>query len=153
MKKLFSTPTARVTFGIAILLCVALLTLVAFAGCKKNQDPAASTSVTTAVPDKSQPSLKEDYKEPSFPDTGMYVNYSANSSIAGSIQNGGTHRVDVNSVGTVKAIPNLGYRFVKWSDGSKSDTRTDTLNESTELTAIFEPYIKINYSVTSSSTS
>lgn len=49
---------------------------------------------------------------------------------------------------SVKAIPNSGYYFVKWSDGNESAARTDTLKESTELSAIFEPYITVKYNFT-----
>ena len=48
----------------------------------------------------------------------------------------------------VKAVAESGYYFVKWSDGEKSDTRYDTLSQNTEIEAIFEPYIRLNYSAT-----
>lgn len=48
---------------------------------------------------------------------------------------------------TIKAIPNSGYKFVKWSDGNTSETRTFTVNNSLitahethkTYTAEFEP--------------
>ena len=47
----------------------------------------------------------------------------------------------------VTAIPNEGYRFVSWSDGKTEANRTDTLNESTTLTAKFEkiPTVMVKY--------
>lgn len=50
----------------------------------------------------------------------------------------------------VVASANSGYRFVQWSDGKKEPYRTDTLSESTSLTAIFEidPTVKISYFAT-----
>lgn len=38
----------------------------------------------------------------------------------------------------VTAVPNIGYRFVRWSDGLVSPERIDTLSESSSFTAIFE---------------
>ena len=39
----------------------------------------------------------------------------------------------------VTAVPNDGYRFVKWSDGETKDTRQDTeINSAISVTAEFE---------------
>ncbi len=60
-------------------------------------------------------------------------------------------QVDQNGEATftqVKAVAQNGYYFVEWSDGIKSDTRTDILSQSAELTAIFEPYITVKYNFT-----
>ena len=44
-----------------------------------------------------------------------------------------------NSEGSaVTAIPNEGYRFVGWSDGKTSATRTDIATSNMTITAIFE---------------
>ena len=48
----------------------------------------------------------------------------------------------------VQAVAESGYYFVKWSDGNENITRTDTLYNSEEFTAIFEPYVKIDYMAT-----
>ncbi len=40
---------------------------------------------------------------------------------------------------TYEAIPNYGYNFVRWSDGSTANPRTITITCDTKLTAIFEP--------------
>lgn len=47
----------------------------------------------------------------------------------------------------VAAVPNDGYRFLSWSDGSTEEKRTDTLNESATFTAQFEkiPTVNIKY--------
>lgn len=50
-----------------------------------------------------------------------------------------------DTAGTVVAIPEEGYRFVEWSDGSKSATRTDIrVSKNQELVAVFE---KLKYTV------
>jgi hypothetical protein len=50
-----------------------------------------------------------------------------------------THGQDSN---TVTAVPGLGYHFVQWSDGSKTNPRTDTnVTENITVHAVFD-YIK-----------
>ena len=53
-----------------------------------------------------------------------------------------------NSIVTLKAIPNSGYRFVRWSDGSTRQKRDITFNSAKTLSAIFQvariPKIVIN---------
>ena len=43
-----------------------------------------------------------------------------------------------NSEVTLQAIPNNGYRFVRWSDGVTTNPRTITVTDDISLTAIFE---------------
>lgn len=134
MKRIHLNPMTRTTLRATLLFCAALLTLAVFTGCGKTDE-----AVTTTVAATQQPPLDEDYKEPTFPDMGIYVNYSPNSSLAGYVENGGTHRVDTSVVGKVKAIPNLGYRFVKWSDGSTNPVREDKdFTENKQYIAYFE---------------
>lgn len=134
MKRIHLNPMTRTALRALLLFCTVLLTLAVFTGCGKTDE-----AVTTTVAATQQPALKEDYKEPTFPDMGMYVNYSPNSSIAGYVENGGTHRVDTGKTCKVKAIPNLGYRFVKWSDGSTAPERNDTeFTENKQYIAYFE---------------
>lgn len=62
----------------------------------------------------------------------------------GTVSGAGTY--DVGTSVTVKATPNSGYRFVKWSDGNTSATRTVTIANGSQkafstplsYTAIFE---------------
>lgn len=49
---------------------------------------------------------------------------------------------------TVRAVANKGYRFAGWSDGYDKISRTDSLTEDTELTAIFIKYHIIEFSST-----
>jgi len=76
-----------------------------------------------------------------FPDDGVrYVRYSVNYGPAGTIKNGGLHRLIGHSQ-PVEAIANFGYRFVRWSDGVTDPARTDSLvdlSENTVITAIFD---------------
>lgn len=121
---------------IALLLSAALLSFTMLFGCKKSDESANTTAPVTEAP---KLTLDEDYKVPSFPSTGLYINYSPNSSVAGTIEGGGTHRVDGKPVKEVKAIPNLGYRFVKWSDGSTDPVRkNETATESKQIIAYFD---------------
>ena len=50
----------------------------------------------------------------------------------------GTGIYEENKEVTLTATPNEGYRFVKWSDGVEDATRTITVTEDVELTALFE---------------
>ena len=83
-----------------------------------------------------------DGKVKAFKDDGkLYVDYAVNSKSAGTIKNG-VEQIEL-SVGeySVEAVPNLGYKFVMWSDGVTEAARTDsadTISESTVLTAIFD---------------
>ena len=54
----------------------------------------------------------------------------------GTITGAGVH--DAGAEVTLTATPNEGYRFVKWSDGVEDATRTITVTEDVELTALFE---------------
>ena len=48
----------------------------------------------------------------------------------------------------VTAKANVGYFFVKWSDGKTEPQRSDVLSENGSFTAIFEKYTKIEYLAT-----
>lgn len=62
------------------------------------------------------------------------VNLSAGE--GGSVTGGGTY--DYGTSVTIKAVPNTGYHFVRWSDGNISQTRTLTVTANVSLTAYFE---------------
>ncbi len=64
----------------------------------------------------------------------------------GSIQGEAVQIVEwAKSTTNVKAVASYGYKFVKWSDGVKTATRTDLITKDKVLTAEFE---RITYSVT-----
>ena len=71
----------------------------------------------------------------------------ATSSEGGNITGGGSYESGTKV--TLTAIPDDGYRFVKWSDGSTDNPYTFTATENKSLTATFEaiPYYAIIYMV------
>ena len=79
--------------------------------------------------------------EEGIPDDGiLYVKYVVNYEPAGKITNGGLRKLN-GQAQEVEAVPNFGYRFVRWSDGVTDPVRSDSidnLTESTLLTAIFD---------------
>lgn len=62
------------------------------------------------------------------------VNLSAGE--GGSVTGGGTY--DYGTSVTIKAVPNTGYHFVRWSDGNTNAERTLTVTANVSLTAYFE---------------
>lgn len=60
----------------------------------------------------------------------------------GTVSGGGTYNNQATA--TLKATPNTGYKFVKWSDGNTSATRTVTVTGNATYTATFE---KLKYTV------
>ena len=116
-----------------------LLTVTLLASCNTKK-PTETSATTDYIPNnRPQQSVSTDYKEPYFPDVGVYIDYVANSSVAGTVEGAGTHRVDLKPAGKITAIPNLGYRFVQWSDGKTDPVREgDTVKESVQIIAIFE---------------
>ncbi len=54
---------------------------------------------------------------------------------------------------TVKAVPNEGYEFVKWSDGNTSPTRTDkNFKQNVNVTAMFSAKLGLSFQEGSSAT-
>ena len=100
------------------------------------EEPSDSVSVSSVRTYLPQPA-----EEASFPDDGkLYVEYAVNYGPAGKVKNG-ERRVLSTEGKKVEAVPNLGYKFVCWSDGSTDPVRTDTiayLNHSARITAIFD---------------
>ena len=62
---------------------------------------------------------------------------------SGTVSGGGSY--SYGATATLKATPNTGYKFVKWSDGNTSATRTVTVTGTATYTATFE---KLKYTVT-----
>jgi len=56
----------------------------------------------------------------------------------GTVSGGGTYAA--GTVVTIKATANLGYGFVKWSDGDTNATRNIVVNSDIALTATFKQY-------------
>lgn len=95
--------------------------------------PPAESAVRLYLPETAA-------KEVSFPDDGaVYVAYAVNDERAGKVRGADPHPVTENK--RVEALPELGYRFVRWSDGSTDPVRmdtADTVSENTVFTAVFD---------------
>ena len=72
-----------------------------------------------------------------------YYALTVNASTGGTVTGGGTY-VE-NTAVTIKASPNTGYKFTKWSDGNTNATRSVTVTSAATYTAYFE---KLTYTVT-----
>lgn len=68
------------------------------------------------------------------------VNSNGNGTVAGSNDN-----CLYNSQVTITATPNAGYKFVKWSDGNTSATRTITVTADATYTAEFTKNVYVTY--------
>ncbi len=73
---------------------------------------------------------------PSQPTDTATITVTANDSTMGTVAGGGTYSVGSSVV--LVASPNVGYRFVGWSDGNTDNPRTEILVGDETLTAIFE---------------
>lgn len=67
-----------------------------------------------------------------------------NAGTGGTVTGGGTYEHGTSV--TIKATPNNGYKFVKWSDGNTNATRTITVTGSAIYTAEFAT--KVTYTIT-----
>lgn len=77
--------------------------------------------------------------ESGFPSQGIYIRYAVNSSSAGRIFGETLQNVQEQGAAEVKAVANLGYRFVRWSDGNEEPVRKgDTADENQVITAVFD---------------
>lgn len=70
---------------------------------------------------------------------------SVSAGTGGTVSGGGTF--EQGKTVTIKATPNSGYRFVKWSDGNTNASRTVTVSGNATYTAVFE---KLTYAITAS---
>ena len=79
----------------------------------------------------------------------VYCNVSYSAGAGGSISGETAQRVESGkNAQTVTAVPDEGYRFVKWSDGVMTAERTETnVTRDIAVTAEFEKVYKITYTV------
>lgn len=90
---------------------------------------------TSVLPETAEKLPNGQYRSPKYT-----VTYKVNQSIYGSIYGLMNQTISHgNRAGTVTAVAKPGYKFVRWSDGNTSDTRSDVIIRNTELTAEFEP--------------
>jgi hypothetical protein len=81
---------------------------------------------------------------------GMYhVSLTVNSATMGSVAGSGDY--GVNTIATIGAIANTGYRFVQWNDGNTENPRAITVTQDTSFIATLEPII-YNVSLNSNDT-
>lgn len=66
----------------------------------------------------------------------LFHTITVNATAGGTATGGGTY--ETGSSVTIKATPNTGYKFVKWSDGNTNATRTVTATADITYTAYFE---------------
>lgn len=71
-----------------------------------------------------------------IPALGHTINVESNNDSYGTVTGGGHY--DCGATATLNATLKTGYKFVKWSDGVTSATRTVTVTADTTYTAIFE---------------
>ncbi|MBE6726701.1 MAG: hypothetical protein E7576_16160 [Ruminococcaceae bacterium] len=99
-----------------------------------SDEPAAEIELPLYLPAASSDNVK-------FPEDGkVYAAYSVNYGPAGKIAGGNLKNV-ADRMSTVEAVPNLGYKFVCWSDGSRDPVRRDTpdnVPENKSFTALFD---------------
>jgi spore coat protein CotH len=128
-----------------IIAAILLLASISTLSCAGEHIGDSVTSPETApdtepeVPQVTQ-YLPEEPEEVSIPDDGIYILYAVNSSDAGSIKGEKLQEVSGGKkTKKVTAEPELGYKFVKWSDGVTDKSRSfDTAETSTVITAIFD---------------
>lgn len=126
-----------------VLIPALIFMLMLFGACSlSGTDNVADTAAesTVYVPDKQYLSTGPD-SEYDLGGDSVYVCYTVNSSAAGYIDGETKQEItDVNNhTSVVKAIANLGYKYVCWSDGSTNVSRArDAADESTVITAIFD---------------
>lgn len=64
------------------------------------------------------------------------ITVTVNDAAMGSATGGGSYLAGTSI--TLQATPTIGHRFVRWSDGNTSQTRTVTVSENATYTAVFE---------------
>jgi hypothetical protein len=93
-----------------------------FVGWDKTIAPAAANADYTAV-------FEESYKR-------FIITLAVNDDAAGAVYGGGTY--DYGASVTLFALPNMGYHFVRWTDGSTDYPRVVTVTGDATYTAEFE---------------
>jgi putative cell wall-binding protein len=96
-----------------------------------------TTATRTDIPTTANISVTADFAVASTTVTTYTLTYTAGT--GGTISGATTQSLAANTTGTpVTAVPNTGYKFVSWSDGSTSATRSDVVSTSNiSLTALF----------------
>jgi Spore coat assembly protein len=132
MKNIFKT----------LILTLILLAVTTSLSCASNSgsDNESNSETSAETVAKVTQYLPETPENATLPNDGVYIIYAVNSSDAGKIS--GEAKQDAaegKKTSKVTATANLGYKFVKWSDGSTDASRSDdTASASEVITAIFD---------------
>ncbi|NLZ37955.1 MAG: hypothetical protein GX897_10895 [Clostridiales bacterium] len=127
---------------IVFLLTIILALPVIFACAETEDVPALTGNISeTQTPNEKQYLQETPVKIDNFPDNDdIYIGYTVNSKRAGKVSGGAIRKLS-DEEKIVEAVPNFGYKFVRWSDGNTNRTRSDSLkniSEDTVITAIFD---------------
>ncbi len=113
-----------------LLLLLVLLTLLCV-GCKK--EPAPGPGGETVKPEETEkPIVKEGV---------VMIGFSSSDPIRGTVTGSKQQALEsgVDELHPVKAVPNLGYKFVRWSDGSTEPERQgEIFTNDAEIYAVFD---------------
>lgn len=80
------------------------------------------------------------------------ITVNSNNSEAGIVTGGASGKYKGDSL-TISATPKSGYRFVQWSDGNTSASRSISVSGNTTYTAMFEPILISSLDISSTSLS
>ncbi len=127
---------------IVVLLTIILALPVIFSCAETEDVPALTGNIfETQTPNEKQYLPETPVKIDNFPENDdIYIGYTVNSKRAGKVSGGAIRKLS-DEEKIVEAVPNFGYKFVRWSDGNTNRTRSDSLkniSEDTVITAIFD---------------
>ena len=135
-------PMKNINIKTIIFILIFTLIIPVISACAETEEtPALTGNISdTQTPNEQQYLSETPVKIDSFPDNDdIYIGYTVNSKRAGRIKGGAIRKLS-DEEKQVEAIPNFGYKFVRWSDGNTSRTRSDSLKniKDSVLTAIFD---------------
>jgi hypothetical protein len=136
-------PMKNIKIKKIIFILIFTLIIPVISACAETEEtPALTGNISdTQTPNEKQYLSETPVKIDSFPDNDdIYIGYTVNSKRAGRIKGGAIRKLS-DEEKQVEAIPNFGYKFVRWSDGNTSRTRSDSLKnikEDSVITAIFD---------------
>ncbi len=122
------------------LLMAALLTLPTLLACKQTADQPAATNTEQTTP--STQKVVADYPTPDTkvepsPDGSTGIVYAFSIENAGEFEGEHGQIVGGGTSTPVTAIPGVGYRFVRWSDGLESPTRSGDQGQTGKLITLY----------------
>ncbi len=116
-----------------------MILILSLAACSKAEKTPVSGDEANTAGDQIYLPEEPENSNSYFPSDGYYVQYQVNSASAGSISGQVLQKADQKGTSEVTAVPNLGYRFVRWSDGNTNPVRSgDQVSDNTTITAVFD---------------